>query len=89
MRLGYKTGQALVALELLASMRPRRMRLGYNRLLLVFHVTYIGFNEAEAHAPRIPRRTAGVEEKMKIGFNEAEAHAPRIRRGALWTACAR
>ena len=38
-----------------------------------------GFNEAEAHAPRI--RSAGLRSSktMMRCFNEAEAHAPRIR----------
>ena len=37
-----------------------------------------GFNEAEAHAPRIPNKTAGHCNTCLRRFNEAEAHAPRI-----------
>ena len=62
-----------------ASMRPRRMRLGYRRGLLSgsdWHGR--GFNEAEAHAPRIPRQTPRQRRARRRRFNEAEAHAPRI-----------
>ena len=38
---------------------------------------FSGFNEAEAHAPRI-RLAAMCSATRKPGFNEAEAHAPRI-----------
>ena len=80
MRLGYSRGYDAPPRPGCASMRPRRMRLGYlaagrsNR-----HGGRRRFNEAEAHAPRILIPTSA-----KIGlcqrFNEAEAHAPRIRR---------
>ena len=36
-----------------ASMRPRRMRLGYLHGLWLRDEASVGFNEAEAHAPRI------------------------------------
>ena len=36
------------------------------------------FNEAEAHAPRIPASKRSLNAFWQICFNEAEAHAPRI-----------
>ena len=39
----------------------------------------LGFNEAEAHAPRILAGSSGTSAVVGFSFNEAEAHAPRIR----------
>ncbi len=41
-----------------ASMRPRRMRLGCPAERVGPNQGYAGFNEAEANAPRMPRRRA-------------------------------
>ena len=50
-----------------ASMRPRRMRLGYAASDGRRWCRRVSFNEAEAHAPRIPRHPAGQsEDKMKL-----------------------
>ena len=53
------------------------MRLGYLALEALKKDKDEGFNEAEAHAPRIRGLGCGVGGVEK-GFNEAEAHAPRI-----------
>src|SRR5579872_4164818 len=64
-------------LRRLASMRPRRVRLGCRAALQADHVADHGFNEAEARAPRMPRRTASGFAGSR-SFNEAEARAPRM-----------
>ena len=62
-----------------ASMRPRRMRLGYNPHPRRRHRTRRGsFNEAEAHAPRIHSGGRSPNHTTNDGVTEAEAHAPRI-----------
>ena len=55
------------------------MRLGC--LAYVRHVknSLQHFNEAEAHAPRMPGRTGSGCCRAAGDFNEAEAHAPRMR----------
>ena len=53
------------------------MRLGYIALGRGAGVLGNGFNEAEAHAPRI-RLDDLCTGGTGAGFNEAEAHAPRI-----------
>ena len=79
MRLGYSRGHYGDGLMATASMRPRRMRLGYGPIYQRDQVKRgQSFNEAEAHAPRI--LTVGrVQTPTLARFNEAEAHAPRIR----------
>ena len=53
------------------------MRLGYVQFKSDDDCSLVGFNEAEAHAPRIQaHRNATIS--PSLGFNEAEAHAPRI-----------
>ena len=54
------------------------MRLGYAGTGSLIDYYRNSFNEAEAHAPRIPTRCAH-DRHPTPGFNEAEAHAPRIR----------
>ena len=55
------------------------MRLGYN-FLRGRNDAYssASFNEAEAHAPRIPNSPVRDCAGDAHSFNEAEAHAPRI-----------
>ena len=53
MRLGYRPRLNVGYEGQDASMRPRRMRLGYPKRRLTRSPTSSGFNEAEAHAPRI------------------------------------
>ena len=53
------------------------MRLGYGARGVYRLADAHGFNEAEAHAPRILCRPAALRLGL-IRFNEAEAHAPRI-----------
>ena len=53
MRLGYFYASDEKALEDIASMRPRRMRLGYVASPLKNTSRRPSFKEAEAHAPRI------------------------------------
>ena len=77
MRLGYITIHGSRPVDLGASMRPRRMRLGYDEHRLDTACRGAGFNEAEAHAPRIHEQSALYPGRAQ-GFNEAEAHAPRI-----------
>ena len=60
-----------------ASMRPRRMRLGYLRGQRQPRLVANCFNEAEAHAPRILIQNQSTF-YLCPSFNEAEAHAPRI-----------
>ena len=54
------------------------MRLGYMAQISRTLGFDPGFNEAEAHAPRIQGRSAGQSLANVCSFNEAEAHAPRI-----------
>ena len=54
MRLGYSMRRhRLHHPRLRASMRPRRMRLGYEVSAMCALGPLLRFNEAEAHAPRI------------------------------------
>ena len=53
MRLGYGEEEEEEFSEGEASMRPRRMRLGYALQLSGGPLVLMSFNEAEAHAPRI------------------------------------
>ena len=77
MRLGYAHITRPIIFELLASMRPRRMRLGYSALTSIARGVPGGFNEAEAHAPRIrdiysahaPGRRASMRpRRMRLGY---------------------
>ena len=77
-RLGYSILPDVQILMSAASMRPRRMRLGYMPRARPGRATRPGFNEAEAHAPRIPLDGLMADLALQGGFNEAEAHAPRI-----------
>ena len=54
MRLGYRELPTVSKHISWASMRPRRMRLGYLTRMRLSDAGDHGFNEAEAHAPRIP-----------------------------------
>ena len=54
------------------------MRLGCRLFALRSRIPYIGFNEAEARAPRM-LLTASSSVLYSICFNEAEARAPRMR----------
>ena len=56
------------------------MRLGYPRMRGRRIGGFRGFNEAEAHAPRI-RWDTDPTNASRDSFNEAEAHAPRIQIG--------
>ena len=58
MRLGYFDFFAELPVIQEASMRPRRMRLGYEQRRANFRRIAQSFNEAEAHAPRIRVRRA-------------------------------
>jgi len=44
---------------------------------------FLGFNEAEARAPRMLPGTATID-AVTAGFNEAEARAPRMPARRLW-----
>jgi len=65
--------------QLLASMRPRRVRLGCAVSVSVAVAAAVGFNEAEARAPRMPRGKNLRGRGINTCFNEAEARAPRMR----------
>ena len=54
------------------------MRLGYSLTPVIGCGRLRCFNEAEAHAPRIPPADNAPADNAPAGFNEAEAHAPRI-----------
>ena len=53
MRLGYEVLKMEYREDDIASMRPRRMRLGYESKEDLLGNKLNSFNEAEAHAPRI------------------------------------
>ena len=65
-------------------MRPRRARLGCSAVVAEPHVTKIGFNEAEARAPRMLPATVDTVYAAGHDFNEAEARAPRMLRSHAW-----
>ena len=54
------------------------MRLGYSKAPERPGERPAGFNEAEAHAPRILYPMTYGSTRGRCCFNEAEAHAPRI-----------
>ena len=56
------------------------MRLGYQIESEYVEGVMYGFNEAEAHAPRIQNKLLATLAESQ-SFNEAEAHAPRIQSG--------
>ena len=66
---------------MMASMRPRRVRLGCSSVIVILPVNQIGFNEAEARAPRM-RPLLAHAGRLFRRFNEAEARAPRMQRSA-------
>ena len=66
-----------IAGSITASMRPRRARLGCHRLSRRCRTLRVGFNEAEARAPRMRRCPASSGPRPRR-FNEAEARAPRM-----------
>ena len=85
MRLGYMRSMDGFTPRSLASMRPRRMRLGYllngsKPVLLIF-----SFNEAEAHAPRIQHiiripgpailKASMRPRRMRLGYRLFDQHA--------------
>ena len=78
MRLGYIFEIFLKpSLEAPASMRPRRMRLGYRRRPHRSPPCAGGFNEAEAHAPRIHF----AQKSCAKGFGQASMRPRRMRLG--------
>ena len=86
-RLGCHNRSSKPAKPARASMRPRRARLGCLGSELTLRQHLIGFNEAEARAPRMPT-VAMILAASEPCFNEAEARAPRMLdpRGRMVTA---
>ena len=81
MRLGYSSqGHPLAQNPSSASMRPRRMRLGYNPKKRQSHACSKCFNEAEAHAPRIP----GSVKAMTLKNSIASMRPRRMRLGYIF-----
>ena len=79
MRLGYQASMVPSSpIIATASMRPRRMRLGYVPNHYPNRIKDIRFNEAEAHAPRIPWISVGNQSfdfiasmrprRMRLGY---------------------
>src|SRR5581483_2910382 len=60
-----------------ASMRPRRVRLGWIPSIRATAPLPHSFNEAEARAPRMANRERRRDQAQE-SFNEAEARAPRM-----------